>query len=74
MIGSPGEEGSTNCGPNTYAPEGEALADIVALFADDHDVWQETFFNAWEKMQSNGYESDELVEGPDNGQLQVPFL
>ena len=67
-------EGSTNCGPNTYAPEGEALADIVALFADDHDVWQATFFDAWEKMQTNGYELDELTIGPPNGEIQAPYI
>ena len=74
LSGSPGEGGASNCGRNEYAPEGMALADIIDLFASDRQAWLETFFNAWEKMQSNGYESDELVEGPDNGQLQVPFL
>lgn len=73
-IGSPGYNGSPPCGANTYAPEGEALADIVALFARDHDAWQDAFFNAWEKMGINGYEKEMLTEGPSNGQLLAPFM
>jgi len=73
-IGSPGYNGSPPCGANTYAPEGEALSDIVTLFAEDHDAWQEAFFNAWEKMVHNGYDIDMLTEGPTNGQLLAPFM
>ena len=73
-IGSPGYNGSPPCGANTYAPEGEALSDIVTLFAEDHDAWQEAFFNAWEKMVHNGYDIDMLTEGPINGQLLAPFM
>ena len=40
---------------------------VVEKFADDHDDWQKTFFNAWEKMQQNGY--DNLVSAPSNGNL-----
>ena len=68
-IGSPGFDGSPSCGKNTYAPEGEASADIVAKFADDHDEWQTSFFDAWEKMQLNGYTKEDLVVSPENGQL-----
>ena len=68
-IGSPGYGGSPPCGPNTYAPEGEALADIVAKFAEDHDAWTESFFDAWEKIQLNGYSVEDLTEAPENGNL-----
>ena len=65
--GSPAHESNPGCQFVTYAPEGEALPDIVEKFADDHDDWQKTFFNAWEKMQQNGYE--QLVSAPSNGNL-----
>ena len=53
----------------TYAPEDEALQNIVEKFADDHDDWQRTFSNAWEKMQQNGH--DQLLPAPCNGNLLV---
>ena len=46
-----------------------ALADIVDLFASDRQAWLETFFNAWEKMQINGYDLDDLTEAPAIGNL-----
>ena len=49
--------------------QGEATADIVRLFAEDHEAWQESFFNAWEKMQQNGYYQWELTQASDNGHL-----
>ena len=49
--------------------QGEATADIVRLFAEDHEAWQESFFNAWEKMQQNGYQWWELTQASDNGHL-----
>ena len=71
-IGSPGYDGSPPCGANAYAPEGEASADIVAKFADDHDEWQRAFFDAWEKMQLNGYDKADMTESPENARL-LPF-
>ena len=41
----------------------------MRLFAEDHEAWQESFFNAWEKMQQNGYNMWELTAAPDNGRL-----
>ena len=41
----------------------------MRLFAEDHEAWQESFFNAWEKMQQNGYQQLELTQAPDNGHL-----
>ena len=74
-IGSPSFDGSAPpCEANMYAPEGEASADIVAKFADDHALWQKTFFEAWEKMQLNGYDLDVLKESPQNGQLLAPLM
>ena len=48
--------------PVTYAPEGETLPDIVELFAENHEIWQATFFEAWEKLQVNGYSKTDLTE------------
>ena len=41
----------------------------MRLFAEDHEAWQESFFNAWEKMQQNGYQWWELTQASDNGHL-----
>jgi hypothetical protein len=51
------------------APEGEASSAIVAAFADNHDLWAETFLEAWVKMQTNGYSSAQLAPGPPNSWL-----
>jgi len=67
-------ENAKPCQLVSYAPEGEALPEIVELFADDHQAWQTQFFNGWEKIQRNGYEETELKEGPANGQLMAPFM
>ena len=40
----------------------------------DHDIWQKTFFNAWEKLQLNGYNLEDLKEAPVNGQLMASFM
>ena len=74
FIGMQGYNGSPPCGFNTYAPEGEASSDIVTLFAQDHDAWQEAFFNAWEKMGMNGYDKEILTEGPAIGHLMAPSM
>ena len=57
--------------PVTYAPEGQILPDIVEEFAENHDLWQDTFFEAWEKLQLNGYNLEDLKEAPSNGQLFI---
>ena len=72
--GSPGFKGSPACGLNTYAPEGEASADIVAAFAEDHDLWAETFLEAWAKLQTNGYDPEQLTVGPENSWLLASSL
>ena len=41
----------------------------MASFADDHDLWANTFLEAWEKMQKNGYFEEELKNGPDSAGL-----
>ena len=41
----------------------------MRVFAEDHEAWQESFFNAWEKMQLNGYYPWELTQASDNGHL-----
>ena len=57
--------------PVTYAPEDETLPKIVEQFAENHDIWQDTFFKAWEKLQLNGYTLEDLTEAPSNGHLRV---
>jgi len=69
--GIPGVNGAPACERNSYAPEDEALADIVARFADNAKEWQSTFFNAWEKLQMNGYNVEDLTIAPENGNLQA---
>jgi len=69
FAGSQGLNGSPPCGPNTYAPEGESTTDIVASFADNHDLWARTFLEAWEKVQKNGYSDGELTNGPESAGL-----
>jgi len=75
-IGSPGYDGSPPCGANTFRldNEEESSAEIVAKFADSNDEWSKSFFSAWEKMQMNGYNKVDLVESPENGQLQVKLM
>merc|ERR1711874_727338 len=36
-----------DCDLNDYAPDGEPLHKITEAFADDHDLWAETFLGAW---------------------------
>lgn len=55
------------CEVNTYAPEGRPMHEIVEEFASDNEVWAEKFLEGWQQMTSNGYASDELVDGPQNG-------
>ena len=43
---------------------GEALSEMTTAFGEDHDVWNEEFMVAWEKMIVNGYADDGLVDGP----------
>ena len=55
------------CGKETYAPEGEALYEIVNSFADSNRVMMESFVPAFEKMMENGYSADSgLTEIPDS--------
>merc|ERR1711970_364085 len=42
---------------------------IVEEFADDHDVWAEAFLNAWQRMQNNVENKDDLKEGPQSSWL-----
>ena len=64
------------CPKNLYAPEETPISDIVLRFANNHDIWAETFLDAWHKMQSNGYREDGkfLKDGPKNSWLGYSFL
>ena len=68
-VGSPQYENAPICQAVTDLFDGEALPDIVEQFAEDHDVWQEAFFDGWEKMQTNGYALDDLEIAPTEGNL-----
>ena len=60
-----------SCESVQYAPEGLSLPDIVELFANDHDAWQKSFFDAWEKLQLNGYSLKDMKKAPANGKLMA---
>lgn len=47
-----------NDGPNTWK-----MGKLVERYADDQDKWVADFYDAWEKMLSNG--NTNLVDGPD---------
>ena len=51
-----------DCPLNKYAPEGEALSDIVEDFADSQEHWIRDFLTAFDKMSRNG--NTGLVPGP----------
>ena len=51
-----------DCGLNNYAPEGEALHEIVEDFADHQDNWIRDFMRAFDKMSKNG--NTNLQDGP----------
>jgi len=56
-----------DCDLNDYAPDGEPLYKITEAFADDHELWAETFLGAFVKMQANGY--TDLTPAPQNSWL-----
>ena len=51
-----------DCGLNRYAPEGEALSDIVEDFAESQANWIRDFLPAFDKMSRNG--NSGLIQGP----------
>ena len=53
-----------SCDVNTYAPEEKPMYQIVDELASDNEHWAEKFLEAWQMMGSNGYSSDQLVDGP----------
>ena len=54
-----------DCEMEDYAPEGVELNAIVDEFADDQQAWLEVFVPTLEKMLANGYENEDLVDGPE---------
>ena len=57
-----------NCTVNDFEGEnGKPIYKIVEEFADDHDVWASAFLDAWERMQSIGY--DDLKNAPQSSWL-----
>ena len=56
------------CPVNEFEGEpGKPIYKIVEEFADDHDVWASSFLDAWERLQSTGY--NDLKEAPQNSWL-----
>merc|ERR1711971_234588 len=53
-----------DCNKNSYAPEGEALSEIVEDFADNPNIWFKDFLTAYDKMSRTGYSDEELTQGP----------
>ena len=38
-------------------------------YATDHDIWANDFLSAWQKIGTNGYQGDELHDGPESSWL-----
>mmetsp|Transcript_40090 Transcript_40090/g.69518 ORF Transcript_40090/g.69518 Transcript_40090/m.69518 type:complete len:1256 (-) Transcript_40090:279-4046(-) len=43
-----------------------SLYQLIELYADDQQAWIRDFIVAWDKMNENGYQPGELVDGPLN--------
>ena len=43
----------------------------VDTFASSNTVWQKTFFRAWQKVVSNGYDESELIEADPEGNFII---
>ena len=43
------------------------MHEIVDELASDNELWAEKFLEGWQQMTSNGYASNELVDGPQSG-------
>ena len=65
-----------DCPPNkTELPEGSTpLHLIFEEYAQDQDKWISDFIPAYEKMISNGYEENDLVEGPAYHDVDCPRI
>jgi len=57
------------CNVNEYAPEGKELHQIIEDLASDNEYFAERFLEAWQMMTNNGYNNDELTDGPQSGWL-----
>ena len=49
--------------------DGEKLTKIMDEYANDHDIWADDFLSAWQKISTNGYQKDELHDGPESSWL-----
>ena len=65
IFGSP----AMDCPVNNYIGKDEdrPLHEIVDELASDNEIFAEKFLEGWQMMTSNGYDTDELKNGPDNG-------
>jgi len=64
-----------NCTKSEFKLPGETQtsAEIVEMFAEDHEVWTTEFLEGWRLLQKNGY-SDTLEDGPENSWLGYSLL
>ena len=63
------------CPVNDFEDEnGTPIYQIVEDFADDHDVWESAFLDAWGRMQNTGYQESELSEGLQNSWFGYYYL
>ena len=55
------------CGLNTleYPLGSKPLHEIIEEYADNQTKWVNDFIPTYEKMLANGYEAEDLVDGPD---------
>jgi len=74
LLAKPMTEQVVHCDKNEYSPEGEATSAIIQDFADHHDSWAVHFLQGWHKMQANGYQADQLTDGPQYSWLGYSFL
>ena len=59
-----------SCGLTTStSDDGEKLTKIMDEYATDHDIWANDFLSAWQKIGTNGYQGDELHDGPESSWL-----
>ena len=54
--------------------KGKPIHEVMDEYATDHDVWIDDFLDAWPRMQSNGYGSGELKDGPESSWLGFASL
>jgi len=47
---------------------------MIIKSTDHHDSWTVHFLQGWHKMQANGYQADQLTDGPQYSWLGYSFI